>query len=570
VTKPLYDIDQRPPLGTVPDQMHAWLIRPERFGEPTRAFQKEVVAVPEIEDDDVLVYVMAAGVNYNNVWAALGVPIDVIAARNKAGEPEPFHIGGSDASGIVYKVGSKVTNLKVGDEVVVHCGRWSADCRHVRSGGDPMYSPSFRIWGYETNYGSFAQFTRVQAHQCLPRPKHLSWAASASYMLVGATAYRMLMGWGEHSLRPGDPVLVWGGAGGLGSMAIQIARALGAIPVAVVSSDDKFEYCERLGAKGCINRKHFHHWGMLPHWKDDAGYAAWLRGAKAFGKAFWDVLGERRNPRIVFEHPGESTVPTSIFVCETGGMVVICAGTSGYNATVDLRYLWMRQKRLQGSHFANDEQSRAFNELVLEGQVDPCMSQVFAWDGVADSHQLMYENKHPHGNMAILVGAHAIETVDTPTLASGTPEVSYKPPHSVPNGATLVVEDPTPVREVMTEHVIACSPDDGLLDVARALVDEHIHAVVVVKDGLAIGVVSQTDVVLARQGRSKAQLAGLTAGAIMTPDVIACRPNDRLSDAVTMMTRQRIHRLLVVDDSGGTRRPVGVLSLSDVVRRLAG
>jgi CBS domain-containing protein len=75
--------------------------------------------------------------------------------------------------------------------------------------------------------------------------------------------------------------------------------------------------------------------------------------------------------------------------------------------------------------------------------------------------------------------------------------------------------------------------------------------------------------VLARQGRSKDQLAGLTAGAIMTPDVIACRPNDKLSDAVTMMTRQRIHRLLVIDDTGGTRRPVGVLSLSDVVKRLA-
>jgi crotonyl-CoA carboxylase/reductase len=79
----------------------------------------------------------------------------------------------------------------------------------------------------------------------------------------------------------------------------------------------------------------------------------------------------------VFEHPGETTIPTSIFVCDTGGMVVICAGTTGYNATVDLRYLWMRQKRLQGSHFANDDQSKGFNDLVLAGQVDPCMSRVF-------------------------------------------------------------------------------------------------------------------------------------------------------------------------------------------------
>jgi len=568
VTKPLYDIDERPPLGTVPDRMHAWLIRPERFGEPKVAFQKEVVEVPPIADDEVLVYVMAAGVNYNNVWAALGVPVNVIAARNKAGEPEQFHIGGSDASGIVYKVGKNVTNLNVGDEVVVHCGTWSADCPQVRSGGDPMYSPTFRIWGYETNYGSFAQFAKVQAHQCLPRPKHLSWASSASYMLVGATAYHMLMGWGQHALRPGDPVLVWGGAGGLGSMAIQISRALDAVPVAVVSSEDKYEYCENLGAAGCINRKNFDHWGMLPHWKDEAGYAAWLKGAKTFGKAFWKVLGERRSPRIVFEHPGESTIPTSIFVCDTGGMVVICAGTTGYNATVDLRYLWMRQKRLQGSHFANDEHARAFNELVLAGQVDPCTSQVFGWDAIPDSHQLMYENKHPHGNMAVLVGATAIESTDTPTRSNDAPEVFYKPPHPEPNGDG-VVPDPTLVREVMTDSVITASPDDSLVAVAQKLVEARIHAVVVVKEEIAIGVVSETDLVLARNGRSAAHLAGLTAGAIMTPAIVSCSPDTVLTDAVTTMTRQRIHRLLVIDDAGGKRRPVGVLALSDVVKRLA-
>jgi crotonyl-CoA carboxylase/reductase len=91
------------PLGEVPEKMHAWLIRPERFGKPTEAFQKEVVNTPPIADDEVLVLVKAAGINYNNVWAALGIPVNVIGARNKAGEPEPFHIGGSDASGIVYR-----------------------------------------------------------------------------------------------------------------------------------------------------------------------------------------------------------------------------------------------------------------------------------------------------------------------------------------------------------------------------------------------------------------------------------------------------------------------------------
>ena len=107
----------------------------------------------------------------------------------------------------------------------------------------------------------------------------------------------------------------------------------------------------------------------------------------------------------MFEHPGEDSIPTSIFVCDTGGMVVICAGTTGYQAVADLRYLWMRQKRLQGSHFANDEQSAAFNQMVVDGRIDPCLSETFPFDEVGRAHQLMSENRHPNGNMAILVGA---------------------------------------------------------------------------------------------------------------------------------------------------------------------
>ena len=410
MTKELYALGEAPPLGVVPPKMHAWLIRPERFGEPMKAFAKEVVEVPAIADDEVLVYVMAAGVNYNNVWAGLGVPVNVIGARNKAGEKEEFHIGGSDASGIVYKVGKNVTNVKVGDHVVAHCGTWKKDCPMVQKGKDPMYDNSFRIWGYETNWGSFAQFTKVQDHQLLPKPSHLSWEAAAAYMLVGATSYRMLTGWAPNSVKEDDVVLVWGGAGGIGCMAIQIAAALGAKPIAVVSDQTKIDYCMNLGAVGCINRNDFDHWGMLPHWKDGAGYGKWLKGARAFGTAIWDILGEKRGVDVVFEHPGESTIPTSILVCETGGMVVICAGTSGFNATLDLRYHWMRQKRLQGSHFANDEQCKGLNDLVIAGKVDPCLSRTFIYDQLPDAHQLMFQNKHPSGNMSVLVGATEMNT----------------------------------------------------------------------------------------------------------------------------------------------------------------
>jgi crotonyl-CoA carboxylase/reductase len=413
VTKDIYAIGEVPPIGEVPKRMFAQLIRPERFGDPEKAFQIEEIDVPAPGAGDVLVLVMAAGINYNNVWAARGIPVDVTKVHGKFGEPTDFHIGGSDASGIVYATGDGVSNVTVGDRVVIHCGQWDPDDPAVKA-GDPMFGNSFRIWGYESNWGSFAQFAKVQAHQCMPKAPHLTWEAAAAPTLVGATAYRMLTGWPPHAVRPGDAVLVWGGAGGLGSMAIQIVRELGGKAVAVVSSDDKGEFCKKLGAVGYVNRKSFDHWGMPPHWTDNEGFAKWMEGAKGFGKSFWDALGEKRSPRIVFEHPGEDTVPTSIFMCDTGGMVVICAGTTGYNAVADLRYLWMRQKRFQGSHFANDDQSTAFNQLVVDGKIDPCLSRTFAFDEIGVCHQLMFENRHPEGNMAALVSAAREGLTDLP------------------------------------------------------------------------------------------------------------------------------------------------------------
>jgi crotonyl-CoA carboxylase/reductase len=404
MAKDIYALGEIPALGDVPARMHAQIIRNKQFGEPKQAFVAAEVPVPEIGPREVLVYVMAAGVNYNNVWAAQGIPINVIGGKHHG--TEDFHIGGSDASGIVWKVGKDVKNVKVGDEVVVHCGWWNHDDPHVLAGKDPMFAPSQAIWGYETNWGSFAQFSKVQDHMCLPKPKHLSWEAASAYMLVGATAYRMLHGWAPNVVREGEPVLVWGGSGGLGSMAIQIARAAGAKPVAVVSKDSAFEFCKKLGAVGVINRKNFKHWGELPHHGLEPMNPAWFEGVRAFGKAFWEALGEKKNPTIVFEHPGEDTVPTSGFLCETGGMIVICAGTTGYKASVDLRYHWMKQKRLQGSHFANDEQAKGINDLVIAGKVDPCMAErVFEFAETGACHQLMFENKHPAGNMSILVNA---------------------------------------------------------------------------------------------------------------------------------------------------------------------
>ena len=396
--KDLYDVGEMPAFGHVPEKMHAWTIRRERHGEPEQAFEVEVVDCPKPDSNEVLVLVMAAGVNYNGVWAGLGIPISPFDVHKA-----DYHIAGSDASGIVWAVGDKVKRWKVGDEVVIHCNQDDGDDEHC-NGGDPMYSDSQRIWGYETPDGSFAQFTCVQSQQLMRRPQHLTWEESACYTLTLATAYRMLFGHEPHDLKPGQNVLVWGASGGLGSYAIQLINTAGANAIGVISDESKRDFVMSLGAKGVINRNDFNCWGQLPT-VNTPEYNDWLKEARKFGKAIWAVTGKGVNVDMVFEHPGEATFPVSALVCKKGGMVVICAGTTGFNCTFDVRYMWMHQKRLQGSHFAHLKQASAANNLMLEQRLDPCMSECFDWTEIPAAHTKMRKNQHKPGNMAVLVQA---------------------------------------------------------------------------------------------------------------------------------------------------------------------
>ena len=399
------EIGELPPVGEVPKSMWAQVIRSDRLGSPSGAFRVEEVPVPTPGPGEVLIAVMAAGINFNNVWAARGYPIDVIKMRQRRGATEDFHIGGSDLSGLVYALGDGVEDLALGDGVVSHPGWWDPDDPWVQGGKDPMLAPSASIWGYDTNFGSFAQFAILQSHQVLPKAPHLSWEEAAAPMLVGTTAYRMLLGWDGNRLASGDLVLVWGGSGGLGGQAIQLARVHNATAIAVVSDDERGKYCEELGAIGYINRKDFSHWGIPPALDDREGQRQWTEAARSFGKRIWDIAGERRSPEIVFEHPGEATIPTSVFSCETGGMVVICAGTTGYSAFVDLRYHWVRQKRLQGSHGTNDEQAKAYNDLLHQRRIDPCLGHLYRFDEIPAAHMDMEKGIDVFGNRVALVGA---------------------------------------------------------------------------------------------------------------------------------------------------------------------
>lgn len=388
--------------GDVPETMRAWAIREERFGEPMKSFQEEEVPVPPIGDEEILIRVVAAGVNYNGIWAGLGKPVSVLAGHGR-----PYHVAGSDCSGIVWKTGKAVTAWKPGDEVIVHCN-WedTSHGRRTKEAGDflsydPMAGPGCKIWGYETPDGSFAQFCKVQAQQVLPKPKSMTWEMASCYALTYFTAYRMLVTRAE--MKPGEVVLVWGGAGGLGSFAVQICHELGAKAIAVVSSDEKGKKCMELGAAGYVNRKEFPHLAWKPTETPDQAKAR-MNDMKAMGKKIWTILGERRSPDIVFEHSGQETFPASVFLCARFGRVLICGATTGYNLHFDVRYLWMMQKRIIGSHFANALDCLRANSLIESGRVKPYLSKVYPYDQIPLAHQDMFENKHV-GNMTCLVMA---------------------------------------------------------------------------------------------------------------------------------------------------------------------
>lgn len=390
-----------PPLGILPDHMKAIVLRPDSLGEPSVSMRLEEVPLPPVGPNDVLVLVMAAGVNFNGVWAARGKPISVFKLTG-----EDFHIPGSDASGIVWRVGSNVKRWRVGDEVIVHCNQSCGECPEC-NGLDPMACPDQKIWGYETNWGAFAQFTRVQSQQLLAKPKHMSWQDASSYGLTYFTAYRMLVH--QAAVTAGQSVLVWGAAGGLGIFAVQLCRVLGAQAIAVVSSRAKGELAVSLGASGYILRNEF---DFAPRdGETPAQEKHRLSEMRRFGAEIRRLTGGR-DVDVVFEHVGRDTFPTSVFVAKRFGKIVICGATSGHQLSFDVRHLWMRQKSIIGSHFCNAYQAHRANQLVHEGRIVTVVDQAFPFAATPLAHSVLASNAHT-GKLVINIQALPVKAHET-------------------------------------------------------------------------------------------------------------------------------------------------------------
>lgn len=374
-------------MSAVPSQMPAWVVREERHGDPESAMLLENVTVPEARVGEVIVRVKAAGINHNHLWACKGHPVKISQLHPE----DPTHIGGSDASGIVAAVGAGVHNWKVGDEVITHPGQTCGQCTAC-NGFEPLACRKQKAWGFETSYGSFGVYARVQAQQLLPKPKHLSWAEASSYGLKLFTAYRMLFV--QAKIRPGDRVLVWGASGGMGSYAIQLCRAVNAIPICVVSSEDKADFCRTLGAELFIDRRNHPYLSEAGDGEIDSA------GQRAFAREIRSLTGGHM-PDIVFEHTGAETFATSVFVARKNGKIVICGATSGYKLTFDARYLWMHQKQILGSHGCNAHDAMRANLLVEQKVIKPTLTEIFSFSDAAKAHQDLLRKGTCLGSLAI-------------------------------------------------------------------------------------------------------------------------------------------------------------------------
>ncbi len=371
-----------------------------RDRDPRKSLHLQEVPTPQLGPGEALIAVMASAINYNTVWTGIFEPMPTFGFLRRYGRLSalasrhdlPYHVVGSDASGVVLRVGAGVTRWRPGDEVVAHC--LSVELEEAAGHDDTMLDPQQRIWGFETNFGGLAELAIVKANQLMPKPDHLTWEEAASPGLVNSTAYRQLVSHHGAQMKQGDEVLIWGASGGLGSYATQLALNGGAVPVCVVSSPEKAELCRRMGADLVIDRaaEGFRFW-KDEHTQDES---EWRR----FGARIRELTGGD-DPDIVFEHPGRETFGVSVYVAKRGGTVVTCASTSGYLHQYDNRYLWMHLKRIIGSHFANYREAWEANRLIARGRIHPTLSKAYPLAQTGQAAYEVHRNLH-QGKVGVL------------------------------------------------------------------------------------------------------------------------------------------------------------------------
>ena len=304
------------------------------------SFVYEDAPDPDVGPNDVLVRVRACALNHLEAWEAKTVP------RREDGDSR---IVGTDISGVVEAVGSAVSGVKLGSEVLLHPGVSCGDCDVCRSGDDNLCS-QFRLLG-QGRPGGLAEFVPVPVENLIPKPDRLSFEEAAAIPLTFVTAWHMLVT--RARVQPGETVLVNAVGSGVGVAAVQIARLQGAKVIASAGSDAKLQLARELGAEETINYTT----------SDLAEEARRLTGG--------------RGVDIVVEHVGDAIFEASVRALAINGRLVTCGATAGNRATLHITRFFLSNQSLLGSSLGTKAELLEAVRFIESGQLRPVVDSVY-------------------------------------------------------------------------------------------------------------------------------------------------------------------------------------------------
>jgi NADPH:quinone reductase-like Zn-dependent oxidoreductase len=317
---------------------------------------------PEIDDDEVLVQVKACGLNHLDVWVRSGLPTKI---------PMP-HIGGCETTGVVAEVGKRTRNLTVGQRVMISPGQCSPDSDWYNRGIDSC-AEDYHVQGYQTQ-GGFAEFAKAKYWDVLPISEAWSFVEWAAVPLTFVTAWNMLHT--KARIQPNDQVVVFGASSGVGTAAIQIAKAASARVLAVAGSDEKLKKAEQLGADVLINY----------NTQDVAKEVK----AKTGGKG----------ADIVFEHVGAAIWSHAMRSLGKNGRLVTCGATTGPKVEIDLRFFFTQQIAVLGAYMGARHELLQCLRLIERRIFQPVVDSVYPLEKLAEAQQRM-EKREMFGKIVI-------------------------------------------------------------------------------------------------------------------------------------------------------------------------
>jgi len=329
----------------------------------TEALVYEEAAEPSIKANEVLVRVRACALNHLDLFVRAGIP------GMKFAMP---HVLGSDIAGEVVAVGELCERVKPGMRVLLSPGLSCRQCEHCVAGND-NYCRRYTIFGLGVDGGN-AELLAAPEYSVIPIPDDLPFEEAAAAPLVFLTAWHMLMG--RARLQPGEDVLVLAASSGVGQAAVQIAKMFQCRVIATAGGEEKLARARELGADHAID-----------HYTQDIS-------------AEVKKLTGKRGVDVVFEHVGVATWPKSLESLATAGRLVTCGATTGFDAKLDLRFLFSKQWSLLGSFMGTMGELHQVLKFVFRKQLRPVVDRVYPLAEIRAAHERL-EAKEQFGKIVV-------------------------------------------------------------------------------------------------------------------------------------------------------------------------